>query len=132
MQECLEIAEEYRATRGFYPSEYELSDPIRLHDEPSHLYEGISEETRQRWWDDGTFATAYAEQVIFQGALQVIASQMLGQRPQLSVGNSELHRGIRQWNAAKTQGREYGRPKPATKQTRAKPKKRKTPAVRSF
>lgn len=98
----IEALESYRKASGAYPSDYDLA--LALVYEP-------------RWanWskDPAEHALSDAKRTVISGALQMVASEMLGQRSQASTGESEMIRGIRahevaieRMNAAFRKGRD--------------------------
>ena len=74
----------YKDAVGYYPSSEELTAP---------LAHGYDEERLDRMSDDHR-ATAYAEEAMVRGALQIAASRLLGQRTQESAGHSEMYKGL--------------------------------------
>lgn len=84
MAAVLTACEEYREAVGSYPSSDEISGPINVR---------YPADGRRRDAFDG----AAAEMV--QGALQMAASQIIGQSTQEAAGRSELFDGVRRLEA---------------------------------
>jgi hypothetical protein len=79
-----------------------IANDLQLEDEMEKVLarrrEGtLDQVTTDRWWKDGTFDRMMAEHTIYRGALQAIASELIGQNTQKRSGESEFHDGIRQW-----------------------------------
>jgi hypothetical protein len=84
----------------------------------------IDEATIKRWQDDGTIDRLYAERNIKDGALQIIASQLVGQTLQERAGEKEMSDGISKAIDARAKYRDYWNPRRAAP-TKAARKKRK-------
>jgi hypothetical protein len=82
--EFLQALNEYEEVAGFYPGSWNLDNALSIQREPSAQL-SVDELVERA-----------AETVILQGALQVVASRMLGQRTFESKGQNELYDGIRQ------------------------------------
>ena len=89
-QAIVEACVAYRDATGTAPSDFDLAQSVALDDNREWL-EQFSAEDR---------ALRHAESMIVRGALQVAASQMLGQRTQLSARISELVQGVHDRNEA--------------------------------
>jgi hypothetical protein len=91
----------------------------------------LDQVTIDRWWKDGTFDRMMAEHTIYRGALQAIASELIGQNPQKRSGESELHDGVRQWIRVRDEriqkDREAAKARPAP--LKRKPRKPTKPVV---
>lgn len=58
-----------------------------------------------RFRDDGDMSEAeYARDTMIRGALQIVASRMIGQRTQEAAGKSEMMSGVRSWNHRRAKG----------------------------
>jgi hypothetical protein len=73
--------ERYHQAYGHWPPSWEVSGILRLE--------------RAEYDDDRATYT------ICRGALQIVASALLGQRPQRAAGETEVAEGIRYWEAAR-------------------------------
>lgn len=87
-RQCVRVVERfnsYRDAHGCYPSSFEIMEALRLNKDESYL-ERCSEESLT-WY--------HAEKKMVRGALQVAASQLLGQLTQERAGDSEMFEGMR-------------------------------------
>ena len=80
----------FREATGAYPMADEIAAALDLNDEPEWIRE--LEGTERALYD--------AKYVIIRGALQIVASEFLGQRTQVAAGSHELADGIRDHQAA--------------------------------
>jgi hypothetical protein len=109
--EVIGAAIKFKEAAGHWPPSWILARALKL-DEVSEIYDGcksgqIDQESTDRWKRDGTFERRYAERVIQRGVLQIIASKLLGQKVQVSAGESEMHQGIRDMIEAQGKHRNY-------------------------
>ncbi len=81
----------YYAVAGRFPPSEELSRFLDVSRDEEILAQ-CSEESRER---------AYAEERIFRGVLQVVASRLVDQRTQESAGRDEMSQGIRDLKEAR-------------------------------
>ncbi|WOH57844.1 hypothetical protein [Bradyrhizobium sp. BWC-3-1] len=75
---------------------------LRIEDEAGEWFskarEGVlDQDSVDRWHEDGTFDRMAAEHTMFCGALQLIASEMIGQSTQKAAGSREFHDGLREY-----------------------------------
>jgi hypothetical protein len=92
VQECATLIDafrEYHAVAGQWPASFDVANTIGFFDEP-HM-EGGSDEWR---------SVELARNLIVRGALQLVASRMLGQIPQKRAGENELMMGFRELTEA--------------------------------
>ena len=101
MSDCLAALKEYADAHGALPSEQEIDDILDC-DLAWEKYRPWIKERRQevagafgRVDDDGSSEREEAMKLIRKGALQVTASMLLDQRPQVSMGEFDIHAGIR-------------------------------------
>ena len=80
----LTAMETYRKDVGFWPDANEISDSLSFYERPNWFGQ-ISPPDQERW---------YAERTVMRGALQSIASSLLGQRTQETAGHHEMYQGI--------------------------------------
>jgi len=88
----------FRVSTGTGPQDV-ITNDLRvfdeLHDCRGRIKNGtLDEATYDRWWDDGTFEVSMAERRMYRGALQMIASELIGQSTQQRAGESEFHEGL--------------------------------------
>ncbi len=83
----------------------------------------IDQASIDRWWEDGIFEKMMAEHTIVQGALRIIASELVGQDLQKSHGKNEFHQGIQHW--IRTREERIQKHREAAKAARPAPAKRK-------
>lgn len=111
----------FKEAAGRFPFTDEVEPMLALDDRPE-WFEELGE-TEQDLYD--------AKYVIVRGALQVVASELLGQRTQATIGSHELSDGIRAHQAALKASREQRRPaaeKPrGAAQSRSGPSRKKAP-----
>lgn len=96
LQKTLETAVKYQEAHGRFP---DVAGYLRFESEYQQIqerfYRGeLDQSYRREWWDDGTFSRMMAEHKIVRGALQMVASELIGQSTQRCAGHSELHDGI--------------------------------------
>jgi hypothetical protein len=101
MKKAIDSAIKFQDLHGYWPFDVIASD-LLLEDEMETFLargrEGTTEQaTIDRWWKDGTFDRMMAEHTMYRGALQAIASELIGQNTQKRSGESEFHEGLRQW-----------------------------------
>lgn len=101
MQMALHTSAKFYEVHGYWPQEVIVND-LRIEDEASKWFrkaqEGaLDQASVDRWRDDGTFYRMAAEHSMFCGALQVIASELIGQTTQKAAGSREFHDGLREY-----------------------------------
>jgi hypothetical protein len=98
MQRAIDAAVKFKEVHQHWPQEV-ITNELQIQREDERICrEGkLPQTTIDRWWEDGTFDSMIAEHTILRGALQTIASELIGQSTQKSVGESELHDGIMSW-----------------------------------
>jgi hypothetical protein len=100
MQTVIEAAVKFQKAHGHWPSSDSIQRELALHDDYEQQLERqqegkLSQETIDRWREDGMFDRMYAKHVMCKGALQIAASGLIGQDTQQRAGESELQQGIR-------------------------------------
>ena len=112
MEKVLSVSLKYRDLHGYWP--YDLAaKSMRCDDEYNETIERarageIDQQSVDRWREDGTFERMHAEHTICRGALQTIASTLIGQTTQRASGNHELYEGVRELNRVRgEQNRKY-------------------------
>jgi hypothetical protein len=82
----------------------------------------IDEASIDRWHEDGTFEQLDAEDNIKGGVLQIIASQLVGQKTQECAGESEMRNGINEAFEARQKAKQYrdAQRRPSTVETTRK------------
>ncbi|MGY4431169.1 hypothetical protein ACVWWO_003646 [Bradyrhizobium sp. F1.13.1] len=101
MQMALNTSAKFYEVHGYWPQEVIVND-LRIEDEAAKWFgkarEGaLDQGSVDRWHDDGTFDRMAAEHTIFCGALQLIASELIGQSTQKAAGSREFHDGLREY-----------------------------------
>lgn len=110
MKRTIDAAIEFQGAHGFSPQSL-IARELQVQSRVENFYGGLREgkytqASIDRWSEDGTFEKMYAKYVIQCGALQTIASDLVGQRTQKCAGERELHDGIRDWiRSRETQAR---------------------------
>jgi hypothetical protein len=134
MSDVVAAAIKVRDATGHLPHEL-LQTILHGTDETTALWEKlqkgeIDEATIDRWQEDGTISRMYAERIIKDGVLQMVASQLVGQMLQERAGETELRDGINKAFDARAKHHKYWGPK---RSAHAKParKTRKSPTQRS-
>ena len=97
MQRAIDAAVKFREVHQYWPQEV-ITNDLQIQSEDDKICrEGLPQATIDRWWEDGTLDSMMTEHTILRGALQTIASELIGQSTQRSAGNNELHDGIMSW-----------------------------------
>jgi hypothetical protein len=101
MKKAIDSAIKFQELHGHLPTDV-IIDDLQVEDEQktflARAREGkLDQATVDRWWEDGTFDKMMAENTIYRGALQSIASELIGQNTQKRTGENEFHEGLRQW-----------------------------------
>lgn len=91
MAGILQRFEDYRSVTGHYPSSGDLGAMLRVE----------RDDDRFIGCDDDDLNMMFAERGIVSGALQVAASELVGQSTQQSRGETEMHDGMRRWEEAR-------------------------------
>lgn len=109
MKKVIDTSITFQEVQGYWPGEV-IAGKLRLQDEMEECFEqhrtgALSEASIDLWQEDGTFAQMSAEHTAFCGALQIIASRMIGQKVQESAGDSEFSRGLRELEDVKEKRR---------------------------
>jgi hypothetical protein len=129
MQKALNASEKFREVHGYWPQDV-IANALCLEDEfekhRARVHEGtLDQGALDRWWKDGTFERMTAEHTIYRGALQIVASQLIGQSTQQAAGDRELHDGLRNYERAREDQRERRRQETrASRVTTTKKRKR--------
>lgn len=100
MKKVIDSAVKFQELHGYWPDDV-IAGKLRLDDERHECLErcragDLSQAAVDRWRTDGTLDEMSAEYITFCGALQIIASRMIGQKTQESAGDSEFHHGLRE------------------------------------
>ena len=127
MKAAIDGAIKFRELHNQWPFDV-ISTDLRLGDEmETILAKGqrgeIDEARTDRWWQSGRFDQMSAEHTIYKGALQAIASELVGQELQKQHGENELHRGMAYWMRVREE--RTRKDQEAAKATRPAPVKRK-------
>lgn len=88
LQDLLTKFAEYQQACTYLPSSFELSDELHTVAFPRHL-DGLPAEAVDQH---------YAQDMVIRGALQTVASRLVGQRTQETAGETELYAGVRELN----------------------------------
>jgi len=101
MKKSIDSAIKFQELHGYWPFDVIASDLLIEDEMETFLARGREGTTDQatidRWWKDGTFDRMMAEHRIYRGALQAIASELIGQNIQKRSGEREFHEGLRDW-----------------------------------
>ncbi|SRR5712691_7008672 len=100
MAACAQAAKKYRRAYGEWPSQV-LEQILRFESGIAELQESRSREEIDAMEERGLFDRMQAEYEICRGALQIVASDLLGQRIQKIAGQKELYEGVRNLQAAR-------------------------------
>lgn len=94
-QETLAAALKYQEYHGHSPA---VDSYLRVESKVRKLNERIrnGELNRSSMREDGTFDRLRAEDSVIRGALQMVASEMVGQSSQAAAGENEFHDGLRE------------------------------------
>jgi hypothetical protein len=99
MKKAIDSAIKFQELHDYWPFDVITSDLLVEDEMETFLARGREGTTDQatidRWWKDGTFDRMMAEHMIYRGALQAIASELIGQNTQQRSGEREFHEGIR-------------------------------------
>ena len=129
----VQIAIKFRDAFGHWPPSHMLGEMLAMHDEVHEMDEKQSagrftKADMDRWYEDGTMDRKYAEQSIKAGALQIVASQFVGQTLQERAGESEMSDGINKAIAGRQKSNKYWKAKYPAPAKKAR-KKRKPPQI---
>jgi hypothetical protein len=127
MKKAIDSAIKFQELHHHWPSDV-IANDLQLEDEMEKVLargrEGtLDQVTIDRWWKDGTFDRMMAEHTIHRGALQAIASELIGQNTQKRSGETEFHDGIRHW--IRVRDERIQKDREAAKAARPAPPKRK-------
>ncbi len=98
---------EYKRAHGDWPSPKVLVEILRFESGIAELQGRRSQAEIDAMEERGLFDRMDAEYEICRGALQIVASDLLGQRIQKIAGQKELYEGIRNLQAARERRREH-------------------------
>jgi hypothetical protein len=87
MKKAIDSAIKFQDLHGYWPFDVIASDLLLEDEMETFLARGR----------EGTFDRMMAEHTMYRGALQAIASELIGQNTQKRSGESEFHEGLRQW-----------------------------------
>jgi hypothetical protein len=114
MSDCLVVLKEYADAHGALPSEQEIHDILDC-DLAWEQYRPWIKERREeiaepfgRIDDDNRSEREHAMRLIRKGALQVTASMLLDQGPQVSMGETDISAGMRLLQEARAKARATG------------------------
>jgi hypothetical protein len=113
MSDCLGALKEYADAHGALPSEQEIHDILDCDLAWEHHRPWIKERRKEmveafgRVEDDST-ERERAMKLVRKGALQAVASMLLGQIPQVSRGESDIYEGMRLIKEANAKARATG------------------------
>jgi hypothetical protein len=101
MKAVIDAAIKFQAVHSYWPNNV-IADALRLKSKDEEYWEGQREgrytkEQVDRWLADGQQQRLLAEHTIQRGALQAIASALVGQNTQQRAGESEFFEGLRIW-----------------------------------
>jgi hypothetical protein len=127
MKKAIDSAIKFQELHNYWPYDV-IANDLKLEDEEETLSararEGtIDQASIDRWLENGTFERMLAEHTIYRGALQAIASEMIGQTPQKRSGQNEFHEGIR--HLIRVREERIRKDREAAKAARPAPAKRK-------
>jgi hypothetical protein len=111
MSDCLTALKEYADAHGALPSEQEIHDILDCDLAWKQFRPWIKERREEvaeafgRVDDDSLWEREQAMKLIRKGALQVTASMLLDQGPQVSMGESDISAGIRLLQEARARAR---------------------------
>jgi hypothetical protein len=116
---CLDALRTYLKEHGSLPPAHTIQDIL----DPDAAYRGhrpwIAEERGSEIESDHELAL----REIRRGALQSVASMLLGQQPQFSSGENAIHEGIRRWDEVRAKRRALYRKR------NGKPKRKDKPEI---
>jgi hypothetical protein len=109
MQKSLSAAVAFQEVHGYWPQDV-IANDLRLEDETENyrarVREGTLEQsTFDRWSEDGTFERMDAKHTVYRAALQIVASQLIGQNVQETAGDREFHDGLRAYERTREERR---------------------------
>jgi hypothetical protein len=98
-QRLIDAAASYRDANGHWPSGDTIQRILIHHSEDEELLAkaqsgSIPQSAIERWQADRKFDLMDARDAVIRGALQIVASKMIGQTVQASRGAEELNRGM--------------------------------------
>jgi hypothetical protein len=101
MKRTIDAAVKFQEAHGYWP-DHVMANTLRLEPEHERILKGHKEgrfgqEVVDHWMADDKFEKTMAEYAIQCGALQIIASDLLGQIPQRAAGDREFHEGLFAW-----------------------------------
>ena len=101
MKRAIDAAVKYQETHSVWPGHL-VANELQIESGVEKIYDGVrdgrhTQASIERWEEDGTFEKMHAEHIIQCGALQTIASELLGQSTQKSAGKREFRQGINDW-----------------------------------
>lgn len=101
MKSVIDAALKFREVNDSWPYDI-IANELHLKSEDEEFREGerqgrYTSEQVDRWLADGEYDRILAEHTIQRGALQMIASALIGQNTQERAGESEFHDGLRSW-----------------------------------
>jgi hypothetical protein len=105
MQKALTAAVKFQEVHGYWPQDV-IANDLRLENEVekyrARVREGtLDQATFDRWSNDGTFDRMDTKHIMYRGALQIVASTLIGQTTQERAGDSEFHDGLRAYERAR-------------------------------
>jgi len=101
MKRTIDAAVKFQEAHDFWPQNL-IANELQIQSRVENFHDGLREgrytqATINPWSEDGTFEKMDAEYIIQCGALQTIASDLVGQLTQKRAGEREFHDGIRGW-----------------------------------
>lgn len=97
---CAHAFDEYRRAHQREAEAEVVASAFDIRD-LSHYRGQATAEDRARWLEEGTLAVEEARQHIILASLQIVASRMLDQRPQMERGEEQLSQALRAFFEAK-------------------------------
>jgi hypothetical protein len=129
MKKAIDSAIKFQELHGYWPFDV-IANDLLIEDEMetflARAREGkLDQATVDRWRDDGTFDKMMAQNSMYRGALQSIASELIGQNTQKRSGENEFYEGLRQW--MKIREERIRKEREAARASRPTARKRKKP-----
>ncbi|WMT78867.1 hypothetical protein [Bradyrhizobium sp. Ash2021] len=101
MKAVIDAAIKFQEVHNYWPNDV-IANELHLTSKDEEYWEGekqgrYTKEQVERWLGDGRHQQILTEHTIQRGALQAIASALIGQDMRQRAGESEFHDGLRRW-----------------------------------